>query len=497
MSAFSGGSKIQVALASAGKSTYPAAGSVVRPISQDVRYTLDLRVRGQLINASINGEPVLAYRLPQQRREGSLALTAFDADVEFHSFKLAELAADAVLREPAADKSVPLADAKAAVALAEKQLAAAKAKPAMIRAVFAADKARQDKTLAKAAAAAESNYKLAQAEVDLVKAEADPKAKDADKKIKAAREALEKAKKKAAAPGEAYTLLPASLKAQEGPEESTNATVQTYPDTSTGRRLAFAKWIADKRNPLTARVLVNQVWMRHFGAPLVANMDDFGRRSLAPLHQDILDTLTVDFMNSGWSLKHLHRVMVLSELYRCSSSNAQVDAATVAADPDNANFWRMNPRRMESQVVRDSLLHLAGKLDLTLGGPSLDPASSETSPRRSLYFVQNADTEHRFLAVFDNSNVLECYRRNESVVPQQALALTNSKLSRECADALAAKLGKLDGEAFATQSFLTVLGRPPTETERLASLEGFAALKQNRSLFLQALINHNDFVTLR
>jgi hypothetical protein len=111
--------------------------------------------------------------------------------------------------------------------------------------------------------------------------------------------------------------------------------------------------------------------------------------------------------------------------------------------------------------------------------------------------VQNADTEHRFLAVFDNSNVLECYRRNESVVPQQALALTNSKLSRECADALAAKLGKLDAEPFVTQSFLAVLGRPPSEAERLASLEGFAALKQNRSLFLQALINHNDFVTLR
>ncbi|MCE2695842.1 MAG: PSD1 and planctomycete cytochrome C domain-containing protein [Verrucomicrobiaceae bacterium] len=497
MSAFSGGSKIQVAQANGGMTGYPTNGAVARPISQDVRYTLDLRVRGQLINASINGEPVLAYRLPQQRREGSLALTAFDADVEFHSFKLAELAADAVLREPAADKSVPLANAKAAVALAEKQLAAAKAKPAMIRAVFAADKAKHDKALAQTAAAAEANYKLAQAEVDLVKGEADPKAKDAEKKIKAAREALEKAKNKVTAPGETYTSLPASLKAQEGPEESTNATVQTYPDTSTGRRLAFAQWIADKRNPLTARVLVNQVWMRHFGAPLVANMDDFGRRSLAPLHQDILDTLTVDFMNSGWSLKHLHRAMVLSELYRRSSSNALADAATVAADPDNANFWRMNPSRMESQVVRDSLLHLAGKLDLTLGGPSLDPASSETSPRRSLYFIQNADTEHRFLAVFDNSNVLECYRRNESVVPQQALALTNSKLSRDCADALAAKLGKLEGEAFVTQSFLTVLGRPPSDAERRASLEGFQALKQNRSLFLQALINHNDFVTLR
>jgi hypothetical protein len=122
---------------------------------------------------------------------------------------------------------------------------------------------------------------------------------------------------------------------------------------------------------------------------------------------------------------------------------------------------------------------------------------SETSPRRSLYFVQNADTEHRFLATFDNANVLECYRRNESIVPQQALALTNSRLSRECADALAAKLEKLDAETFMTQSFITVLGRPPSAAERRASLEGFESLKQNRSLFLQALINHNDFVTLR
>lgn len=497
MSAVNGGSKIQVAIGSGGKSSYPPMGAVPRAISQDVRYTLDLRVRGQLINASINGDPVLAYRLPQSRRAGAMALSAFDADVEFHSFKLAELAADVLMREPSADKSIPLADAKAGVALAEKQLAAAKARPAMIRAVFAAEKAKQDKTLAKSAAAAESVYHLAQAEYDLAKAEADPKAKDAAKKIKAARESLEKAKKKLAAPGETYTSLPASLKAQEGPEESTNAAVQTYPDSSTGRRLAFARWVADRRNPLTARVLVNQVWMRHFGTPLVANVDDFGRRSPAPLHQDILDSLTVDFINNGWSLKHLHRTMVLSGLYRRSSSNANADAATVAADPDNANYWRMNSRRMESQLVRDSLLHIAGKLDLMLGGPTIDPAKSETSPRRSLYFTQNADVEHRFLATFDNSNVLECYRRNESVVPQQALALTNSQLSRECADALAAKLGKLDAEPFLTQSFLTVLGRPPTESERQASLEGFAALKQNRSLFLQALINHNDFVTLR
>ncbi|MDI1313033.1 PSD1 and planctomycete cytochrome C domain-containing protein [Prosthecobacter sp.] len=368
---------------------------------------------------------------------------------------------------------------------------------AMIQAVYAADLARNDKSIAKAAALAEARYLVAKTEIDLAKIESAPKAKDTEKKIKAGREALANAQKKAAAPGETYASLPASLKAQEGPEESTNATVQIYPESSTGRRLAFAQWVADKRNPLTARVLVNQVWMRHFGASLVAGVDDFGLRSPAPLHQDILDTLTVDFMNKGWSLKHLHRAMVLSELYRRSSSNAGVDARTAAADPDNACYWRMNPRRMESQVVRDSLLQLAGKLDLTLGGASLNPASAETSPRRSLYFIQNADVEDRFLATFDNANVLECYRRNESVVPQQALALTNSRLSRECADALAAKLSKLDEKTFIEQSFLRVLGRPATAAEREVSLAGFVALKQNRSLFLQALLNHNDFVTLR
>ena len=132
-----------------------------------------------------------------------------------------------------------------------------------------------------------------------------------------------------------------------------------------------------------------------------------------------------------------------------------------------------------------------------LGGPSLDPDKVESTPRRSLYFIQNADVEHRFLSTFDNANVLECYRRNESVVPQQALALTNSKLSRECADALAEKMKSLGEAEFIERSFITVLSRPPTSSERAAAIDGFSALKQNRSLFLQALLNHNDFVTLR
>lgn len=370
---------------------------------------------------------------------------------------------------------------------------------AMVRAVHAADVAKGDKTTAHTAAQAEARYQLAKAEDDLAKATAKDKEKDKDaaKKIKAAQETADKARQKAASPGIAYTSLPVSLKAQEGPDEKDNAAVQTFPETSTGRRLALAQWIADKRHPLTARVIVNHVWTRHFGVPIVADVGDFGRRSPAPLHQDVLDSLAVDFMNNGWSLKHLHRAMVLSDLYRRSSSNAGAAATTLAADPDNLHLWRMNPRRMESQLVRDSLLHLSGRLDLTLGGPSIDPAKAETSPRRSLYFIQNADVEHRFLAVFDNSNVLECYRRNESVVPQQALALTNSQLSRDCAGTLAHTLSTLDEHLFIDQAFMAVLGRAPSEAERHASLEGLRALDQNRSLFLQALINHNDFVTLR
>ena len=374
---------------------------------------------------------------------------------------------------------------------------------AQVKAIIAADLKPADKALAQAAAKANAAHDLAKAETELAAVEKQTvptdKAKKAahDKKLKTARDALAAAKKKAAAPGSAYTSLPVSLKAQEGPEDANNASVQTYPESSTGRRLALARWMADERHPLTARVLVNQVWMRHFGTSFVPDVADFGRRAPAPAYQDILDTLAVGFMQHGWSLKWLHKQMVLSDLYRRSSSNADVDPATLAADPDNSFLWRMNPRRMESQAVRDSLLHLAGKLDPTLGGPSLDPEKSEVSPRRSLYFVQNADTEHRFLATFDNANVLECYRRNESVVPQQALALTNSKLSRDCAAAIAAPMKALDANAFVHRAFLTILNRAPTPVEQRASLEGFKALNQDPALFIQTLLSHNDFVTLR
>ena len=402
--------------------------------------------------------------------------------------------------------------AKVATDVAEETLSSARAKPAMLRAAFAADRARltppAPADLLAAAAKAEAVFQLARAEAETDKARltaltaTKDKAADAGKKVQAAEQALAAAKKKSENPGETYTPVHASLKAQENPEDKSNADFQLYPTTSTGRRLALAQWIANKRNPLTARVLVNHVWLRHFGASLVPEVSDFGLRCPPPLQQDVLDTLAVEFMQHGWSLKHLHRVMVLSQLYRRSSSNAGAAAETLAADPENTYYWRMNPRRLESQAVRDSLLQAAGRLDLRQGGPSVDAGKEESSLRRAIYFTQTADIEHRFLAAFDNSNVLECYRRQESIVPQQALALANSKLTRECAEAMAKRAASLADPEFIEDCFLSLLSRAPTPEERAACLESLAEFTRlnpahARVLVLQALMSHNDFVTLR
>jgi hypothetical protein len=341
------------------------------------------------------------------------------------------------------------------------------------------------------------------ARMALMKVEADPalrgdkeKAKaEAEKRLAAAKKALVKAQARLAKPGLDYTPLKGALKAQEGPDDASNAAVQRFPETSTGRRLAFARWVTDQRHPLTARVLVNQVWLRHFGTSLVEDVTDFGRRTKPPVQQAVLDTLAVRFMESGWSLKALHREMVLSDLYAMTSSQVGAEATTLAADPDNTLYWRMNARRMESQVVRDSLLHVSGQLDLTMGGPTVDPVKAERGTRRALYFNQTAFDQHRFLGGFDNANVVECYRREVSVMPQQALALSNSRESADCAAMLAKRFAELTDVALVREAFVLILGREPSAAEQSVCE---AALKEmKRELFLQGLLNHNDFITVR
>ena len=258
-------------------------------------------------------------------------------------------------------------------------------------------------------------------------------------------------------------------------------------DRGMGRRLALARWLGDRRNPLTARVAVNHVWARHFGRPLAESVADFGLRSKPPVQQALLDWLAVAFMDHGWSMKWLHRLIVTSTAYRMQSSLQGASAANLAADPDNEYYWRMNPRRMEAEVVRDALLCLAGELDTGMGGPPLDCLAGPDFARRSLYHRYSREDKMTFLTTFDAPGVEECYHRQESIVPQQALALENSEFvwgqARRIAWRLAEDLsrsrlpsGTLAGgparqagpTAFVTAAFEHVLGRNPAPAEREA-----------------------------
>jgi len=272
---------------------------------------------------------------------------------------------------------------------------------------------------------------------------------------------------------------------------------------------------------------VNQMWLRHFGDGLVPTVFDFGLNGKAPTNQALLDWLAVEFMDRGWSMKATHRLIVTSDAYRRQSSPSAADASNAAIDPDNRHLWRFKVRRMEGELVRDSVLACAGSLDTTMGGADIDQNAGETSLRRSVYF------RHAHDKLFDAPSVTECYRRDESIVPQQALALANSSLSFAQSRKLAGEISQQAGAeptaeanaGFIVAAFEQVLSRQPTEAERAtcekflaeqahkfadpAKLTAFAAgpaatLKPStsphqraRENLVHVLFNHNDFVTIR
>jgi hypothetical protein len=231
--------------------------------------------------------------------------------------------------------------------------------------------------------------------------------------------------------------------------------------------------------------------------------------------------------------KHLHRLIVTSSAYRMHSSLDGADGENVRRDPDNRFLWLTNARRRESEAVRDSVLHVAGRLDPAMGGPELDASAGETTYRRSLYYRHAPEKFMTFLKLFDAPGTDECYRRDETIVPQQALALANSRLTVEQSRRLAARLSDETGRsadeptqtAFIAAAFERLLCRPPTDEERTACLDflseqtarlsdeqrltRFAAGPETavkpstdphqraRENLVHVLLNHNEFVTIR
>jgi hypothetical protein len=229
---------------------------------------------------------------------------------------------------------------------------------------------------------------------------------------------------------------------------------------STGRRSALAVWLTDPKNPLTARVMVNRIWQYHFGRGIVATPGDFGRMGASPTHPELLDYLSAYFVENGWSMKKLHKLIVMSNTYRQSSDFQEKSAET---DPDNKLLWRYERHRMEAEAIRDSMLYVSGLLNPQMGGAGVFPPvpagtlselsataaaggwktekDAAQSNRRSVYIFVRRNLRYPMLQEFDSANTFEVWHtRKNTVTPSQSLDLMNNDLVLEWARALAGRV---------------------------------------------------------
>ena len=261
--------------------------------------------------------------------------------------------------------------------------------------------------------------------------------------------------------------------------------------TEKGGRLPLARWLVDKRHPLTVRVIVNRVWRWHFGRGLVSTTDNFGRRGAEPSHPTLLDWLARRFIEDGWSLKSLHRRILLSQTYRMSS---QRDGNASQVDPENRLLWRMNVRRLEAETIRDSLLTVAGELDLAVGGNLLhvknrgylfDHTSKDTTSygvrRRSVYLPVIRNNLFEVFQLFDYPDpAVITGNRETTTVASQALFLLNSELVDKLASAMAqrAQTYRGDAQAVLRRLYQAAYARDPSveeTTQALTFIDDFAA----------------------
>ena len=285
------------------------------------------------------------------------------------------------------------------------------------------------------------------------------------------------------------------------------------PDSkSSWRRRGFAEWLVSPENPLTARVMVNRLWQHHFGEGIVRTPSNFGKMGEAPSHPELLDWLALEFVERGWSVKAMHRLLLTSEAYQMSSRDIP---ANVAIDPENRFYWRMPRQRLEAETMRDLILASAGTLNLTMGGPNvfpyIDPDLFEVSSkrnwpgkrdedpstwRRSLYVFSKRSIRYPLFEAFDQPNLVNSVdRRNRSTVAPQALLLMNNAFvlvhSQKFAERLVREAGK-DTGAQVDHAFHIALSRKPDKTERQRAID--FVRQDGLAAFCHVLFNLNEFV---
>ncbi|SFJ50514.1 DUF1549 domain-containing protein [Planctomicrobium piriforme] len=249
------------------------------------------------------------------------------------------------------------------------------------------------------------------------------------------------------------------------PDDATIAPPENRPN-STGRRAALARWLIRPDNPLSTRVIVNRVWQSHFGRGLAANGSDFGTLGGLPSHPQLLDWLTSRFVEKGWRLKSLHRLIVTSATYRQSAQHPRL-AELQLQDPTNRWYWRGDVRRLDAEQIRDSIFAVTGQLEISRGGLSVLP----DRPRRSIYTRVMRNSRDPLLEVFDLPQFISSSSgRNTTTSPIQSLLLINNQTMLKHAEHLAEKICKGSGEKTLTaridELWWAVLGRVPSVEER-------------------------------
>ena len=234
--------------------------------------------------------------------------------------------------------------------------------------------------------------------------------------------------------------------------------------TTTGRRLALAEWIADEKNPLSTRVIVNRIWQRHFGTGLVPTPNDFGRLGEEPSHPELLDWLTCQFLDKGWKMKPLHKMIVTSATYRQTAQREPTSVESIT-DPENRLLWRFSPMRLEAEQVRDAMLTLSGELSHLEGGPAVEG----DKPNRSVFVKRRRNTPDSMMAGFDAPNGFSSTpTRIATTTPNQSLMLVNGGFAIARAEAFAKRiLGEkknIDADSV-RRAFKIAYGREPETAE--------------------------------